>query len=280
MQAGKAGPLTNETNLVALDRDHPGFRDAVYRRRRGLIARAALAFEEGQPIPNIDYTDEEHAVWQTVWQKLSPVHARFACREYLDGLAHLPLQQDRIPQLSDVSAHLVRASGFRMLPVAGLVTSQFFLTQLSRQVFLSTQYIRHSSRPLYTPEPDLVHEVIGHAVSLSNPQLAALNQRFGQVAAQAPAERIFELERLYWYTVEFGTVLENGKPKAYGAGLLSSFGELGRFATNAFLRPFDVESATAHAYDPTDYQKMLFFVPSLAFLRERLDRFFADRFAV
>jgi phenylalanine-4-hydroxylase len=167
-----------------------------------------------------------------------------------------------------------------MLPVAGLVTSQVFLTQLSRQVFVSTQYIRHSSRPLYTPEPDLIHEVIGHAVSLTNPELAALNQRFGQVAACAPAERLVELERLYWFTVEFGAVLEDGKPKAYGAGLLSSFGELGRFSTDAFLRPFDVESATAYSYDPTDYQKLLFFVPSLAFLRERLDRYFSDRFAV
>lgn len=278
MQQSRA--RANEANLVNLDRDHPGFRDLAYRERRGHIARAALEFEEGQPIPTIEYTDEEHAVWQTVWQKLSPIHARHACREYLDGLAHLPLRHDRIPQLADVSAQLSRASGFRMLPVAGLVTSQVFLTQLSRRVFLSTQYIRHSSRPLYTPEPDLIHEVVGHASSLCNPDLAALNQRFGEVAAHAPAERIVELERLYWYTVEFGTVLQDGKPKAYGAGLLSSFGELGRFATDAFLRPFDVESATAHAYDPTDYQKMLFFVPSLAFLRERLDRFFSDRFAV
>jgi phenylalanine-4-hydroxylase len=264
--------------LVSLDRDHPGFRDQVYRDRRNSIARTALQFDETKPIPIIEYTEDENTVWTTVCSKLGALHARFACREYLDGFGKLPLAQNMVPQLAHVSERLHLASGFRMLPVAGLVTSKHFLSQLSRKVFLSTQYIRHSSRPLYTPEPDLIHEVVGHAASLCNPHLAALNQMFGQVATKAPDERIVELERLYWYTVEFGTVLENGKPKAFGAGLLSSFGELGRFATEAFLRPFDVNSAIEFAYDPTDYQKTLYFVPSLAVLMERLDRYFVERY--
>lgn len=270
--------MTNSADLVSLDRDHPGFRDEAYRRRRNGIAQAALNFVDGHPIPAVQYTDDEHAVWATVWDRLEPMHLHFACREYLAGLNDLPLAHDRIPQLADVSARLQQITGYRMLPVAGLVTSQVFLGHLGRQVFLSTQYIRHNSRPLYTPEPDLIHEVIGHAVSLCNPHLAAINTLFGQVAMRAAEARIVELERLYWYTLEFGCVLESGKPKAFGAGLLSSFGELGRFSTAAFLRPFDAASAIAHPYDPTDYQKLLFWVPSIAFLRERLDRYFADRF--
>jgi len=269
-----AEPMT----LVCLDRDHPGFRDQVYRDRRNSIARAALEFDENKPIPLIEYTAEENAVWATVCKKLEVLHARFACREYLDGFSKLLVSQNQVPQLAQISERISIASGFRMLPVAGLVTSKQFLSQLGRQVFLSTQYIRHSSRPLYTPEPDLIHEVIGHAASLCNPALACLNQMFGQVAMRAPDERIVELERLYWFTVEFGTVLEGGKPKAFGAGLLSSFGELERFATEAFLRPFDVNSAIKFAYDPTDYQKTLYFVPNLAVLMERLDRYFVDTF--
>jgi phenylalanine-4-hydroxylase len=269
---------TPATTLVSLDRDHPGFRDQTYRERRNSIAQIALQFDETKPIPIVEYTREEHEVWATVCNRLQSVHLRFACREYLDGAQKLSLSHNTIPQLADISERLFLASGFRMSPVAGLVSSKDFLVQLGRRVFLSTQYIRHSSRPLYTPEPDLIHEVVGHAASLCNPTIAALNQLFGQVAMKAPIERIEELERLYWYTVEFGTVLEGGKPKAFGAGLLSSFGELGRFSTQAFLRPFDVNSAIAVAYDPTDYQQTLYFVPSLAVLIERLERYFSDRY--
>lgn len=273
-----SGTPTGLSDLVALDRDHPGFRDAGYRARRNQIASVALSHTAGEPAPRIDYTADEKLVWATVWRRLRPVHQRFACQAYLQGLERLHLSAEELPQLAEVSTRLESLTGFRMQPVAGLVTSQRFLSQLASSVFLSTQYIRHGSRPLYTPEPDLIHEVLGHAASLCNPELAALNRLFGRVANLAPASRIDELERLYWYTSEFGVLLESGKPKAYGAGLLSSFGELGRFASDAFMRPFDPDVATALPYDPTDYQKTLFFVPDLPFLMVRLERYFADRF--
>ncbi len=273
-----AGPPAGPKDLVMLDRDHPGFRDKAYRQRRNHIAQLALQFEGNSEIPVVQYTGEETQVWTTVWQRLRPVHRRFACAAYLEGFGTLNLDPHHVPQLADVSQKLETFTGFRMLPVAGLVASKAFLSQLARSVFLSTQYVRHASRPLYTPEPDIIHEVIGHAASLCSPQLAALNRLFGEVAARSPESRIEELERLYWFTVEFGVVLEDGKPKAFGAGLLSSFGELGRFATDAFLSPFDPTQVTAKPYDPTDYQKQLYFVPSLDFLLERLRRHFADHF--
>lgn len=271
-------PPAHAAELVALDRDHPGFRDETYRMRRNEIARLALTAREGEPISEVAYTPEEHGVWALVHARLKPLHARFACQAYLEGLARLRLDDQRITQLGDISQQLEGLTGFRLFPVAGLVSSRAFLAALGRSTFLSTQYVRHSSRPLYTPEPDIIHEVIGHAASLCSPQLAALNRLFGQVAARAHENRIEELERLYWYTVEFGVVLENGRPKAFGAGLLSSFGELGRFAQEAFLRPFDPASATAHPYDPTDYQRQLYFVPSLEFVLERLKLHFDSCF--
>jgi phenylalanine-4-hydroxylase len=262
--------VAGEDDLVRLDPDHPGFRDPVYRARRNEIARIALAYKPGDPIPRIEYSEEEHAVWRAVWEKLAPVHARHACRAYREAHARLALDPTRIPQLADVNPALKARTGFQMVPVAGLVTSRVFLGQLGQGTFLSTQYIRHASRPLYTPEPDVVHELIGHAASLGDPELAGLNRMFGQQAASASDADITVLERLYWYTLEFGLVEEDGQRRAYGSGLLSSFGELGRFETEAFVKPFDPDEAAARAYDPTDYQAVLYVVPSLGELRRTL----------
>jgi phenylalanine-4-hydroxylase len=114
-------------------------------------------------VPRIDYTGDEHAVWREVSRELAPLHARYACAESLEASRRVALPRERIPQLAEVNAAIGPLHGFRMLPVAGLVTAKAFLTQLARGVFLSTQYMRHHSVPLYTPEPDVVHELIGHA---------------------------------------------------------------------------------------------------------------------
>jgi phenylalanine-4-hydroxylase len=265
-------PVAGAEDLVKLDPDHPGFRDPIYRARRNEIARIALAYRAGDPIPRIDYTAEEHAVWRTVREKLAPVHERFACAAYQEACQVLALDQQHIPQLADVNPALVARTGFRMMPVAGLVASRAFLGQLGRSIFLATQYIRHASRPLYTPEPDVVHELIGHAASLCDPALARLNRIFGQAATRATDEQITVLERLYWYTLEFGLIEEDGGPRAYGSGLLSSFGELGRFESSAFIKPFDPDEAAARPYDPTDYQALLYVVPSLEWVANSLER--------
>jgi phenylalanine-4-hydroxylase len=267
-----------EQDLVTLDRDHPGFRDPIYRARRNEIAAIALSYRHGDPIPRISYTEDEHAVWSTVWRRLAPMHARFASRAFLDGVGKLALDHQKIPQLADVNPVLQGLTGFRMVPVAGLVASRAFLGHLGESMFLSTQYIRHASRPLYTPEPDVVHELIGHASSFCNPVLAQINRLFGSVVRRASDEAVVELERLYWFTVEFGVVREDEKPRAYGAGLLSSFGELGRFVTDAFLEPFDPDEVVKTPYDPTDYQKTLFVVPSLEGLLTTLQRFLGARY--
>ena len=272
-------PLTDAEDLVQLDRDHPGFRDPAYRARRSEIARIALAYVPGTPIPQITYTTREQGVWQKVWEKLSPLHEKLACRGYLESCALLALDHRRIPQLSEVNATLAPRTGFQMLPVAGLIASRTFLGKMGQSIFLATQYIRHQSQPLYTPEPDVVHELVGHAASLCDPALARLNRLFGQAAERATDAEITWLERLYWYTVEFGLVEEKGGIRAFGAGLLSSFGELGRFETEASLRPFDPEEAAARPYDPTTYQAVLYVAPSFDALATQLEAWFTRRLA-
>jgi len=265
-------PVT-AADLVQLDPDHPGFRDAAYRARRNAIARVAMEYREGNPVPAVEYTEDEQKVWRTVWEHLDPLHGKYACRAYRECSDYVSLDRERIPQLAGVNAVLRRTTGFTMKPVAGLVSDRTFLGHLGRGVFLATQYIRHSSRPLYTPEPDVVHELIGHAATFCHPEFARLNRLFGKAADAADDERLARIARLYWYTLEFGVCREGGALKVVGAGLLSSFGELGRFETASELRAFDPDAIASTKYDPTDYQKTLFVADSFEDLIERTARY-------
>jgi phenylalanine-4-hydroxylase len=249
---------TDRNTIVQLDPDHPGFRDSDYRARRNRIAEIALTYVEGTPIADAPYSEEEHEVWRTIWRALEPAHREHACREYLSCVERLNLPKDRIPQLREVALRVEAVSGFQLEPVAGLVEPRVFLESLARGVFLSTQYIRHHSTPLYTPEPDVAHEIIGHAVTLASEQLAELNRLVGNAVKRTTSvEALERLARVYWFTIEFGVLREEGKVKAYGTGLLSSAGEL-EAMHGAELRPLDLEAASRCEFDPTTYQPVLF----------------------
>ena len=253
-----SGLAPDRNSIVQLDPDHPGFRDGEYRARRNRIAAIALEYQPGDFIPDAPYTVEEHEVWRTIWKALDEAHEEHACAEYLECVKRLNLPKDRIPQLREVSARVEAVSGFRLEPVAGLVAPRVFLESLANNVFLSTQYIRHHSTPLYTPEPDVAHEIIGHAVTLASPRLAELNRLVGQIVKRATsAEALERLARVYWFTIEFGVLREDGKVKAYGTGLLSSAGEL-EAMHKANLRPLDLAAASRQDFDPTDFQPLLF----------------------
>ena len=139
---------------------------------------------------------------------------------------------------------------------------------MGKGAFLSTQYMRHHSVPLYTPEPDVVHELVGHAASLFHPGIVRLSRLFGEAAWRTGDEGLRRLELAYWYTLEFGLVMEGGEAKAFGAGLLSSFGELGSFREKAELRPLDLEEACRRPYDPTRYQEVLYVSPGFSEMAE------------
>ena len=251
--------------LVQLDQDHPGFRDPVYRARRDAIARLAIDHRTGQRVPDAPYTDDEHRVWAVVFAQLTALRPR-VCVALRDAAEQLALPPDRIPQLSEVNHRIAAAHGMTIEPVAGLVQPGVFLTNLGQRVFLGTQYIRHHSQPLYTPEPDVIHEIIGHAASLTHEAIVEVSVAFGQAAARCADEDTQGIQRLiraYWYTLEFGAVWEQGEARALGAGLLSSVGELARFSTRATLRPFDLGTIGSTDFDPTTYQPHVFVAPGL-----------------
>lgn len=268
--------VADRNAIVQLDPDHPGFRDDEYRARRNQIAQLAMNYQPGDAIPDAPYTADEHLVWQTIWQALRSAHTKYACAEYLDAITRLNFSDDHIPQLREVNEKVHAISGFRLEPVAGLVQPRVFLENLADGIFLCTQYIRHQSTPLYTPEPDVVHEIVGHGVTLACPQLAELNRLFGQAVKRTTSPDALErLSRVYWFTIEFGVLLEDGVVKAYGTGLLSSAGELEEMR-DAKLRPFDLAAASFEKYDPTHFQPVLFCADSFSQMYGTLREFLTD----
>jgi phenylalanine-4-hydroxylase len=260
---------------VHLAHDHPGANDPVYRRRRGEIAAAALAWEPGEPSPGIEYSDAEQNVWRTVCREIAPKHERHAVNEYREALTRVNLPTDRVPGLDEVSARIEPISGWRYVPAAGLVPLREFYGALEQRVFHSTQYVRHHGMPLYTPEPDLVHEVIGHGNMLASPRFAELNRLAGQAARRLETKdgRDF-FAKVFWFTVEFGVLREHGELRAYGAGLLSSYGEIEEFRS-AEIREVDVAAMGVQDYDITHYQPILFAADGVEHLMEVVGGFFA-----
>src|SRR5690606_15058884 len=154
-------------------------------------------------------------------------------------------------------------TGFRYVPAAGLVPLREFFGSFAERTFHSTQYIRHHSAPLYTPEPDAIHEIIGHASQIASPRFAALYETVGAAVARLATDTALKfLADVFWFSLEFGVVREAGEIRCYGAGLLSSYGEIDEFR-HAQLRPLDVAAMGTISYDITHYQPVLFCADSV-----------------
>ena len=280
--------IANRTLVAGVDlmsEDHPGFHDAEYRRRRDDLSLKAQNHHWNEPIPRVEYTPEETAVWTAVWDKMEGLWKKYACQEFLRALElmkiHSGYSRTQIPQQEDISKFLQRRTNFRMRPVAGLLSSRDFLNALAFRVFFSTQYMRHHSHPLYTPEPDLVHEFCGHAPMFADQSFADFSQEIGLASLGASDEDIEKLARCYWHSVEFGLCRQDGENKAYGAGLLSSFGELEYACSEDHpgasdppeIKPWDPEVASHQEFPITTYQPTYFLAESLEDVKIQMRRY-------
>jgi len=267
--------MKSDAPIVTLTDDHPGFSDAAYRSRRAAIAAASADHPAAATPPTVAYTAVEDDVWRTVNDALADLHQEYATAEYLAGAAALQLRHDGVPQLADVSERLGSLTGWHLAAVPGLVPTRTFYGSLASRTFMSTQYVRHPSVPFYTPEPDVIHELIGHVNALASPRLAALYEAAGHASLRAVSDEALDrFSRVFWFTMEFGVVRERGELRTYGAGLLSSFGEIQAFR-DAELRPFDVEAMAAIDYDITRFQDVLFVADSFDAAESALLEFFA-----
>lgn len=260
-------------SITVLDIDHPGAHDPEYRRRRDEIAGLVAEWRRTPSrIPDVNYTDEESETWKTVVSRLEAKHAARASASYLRAKTKLGIGAGRVPQLSELDRRLSRDHGFRLAPVEGLIDSRSFLGALGDGVMRCTQYLRHASRPEYTPEPDLVHEVVGHVPTFTDADFVAFTKRIGRAAQTASEEGLSALERLYWFTIEFGLIREHGELKAFGAGLLSSLGEIDHcLGPEVERRPFVMADVLGTPYDFSAMQPKLFVIESFAQLRAETD---------
>jgi phenylalanine-4-hydroxylase len=203
---------------VHLSDNHPGAVDPDYRARRNALAALAMEWQPGTPPPVATYTEAEHDVWRTVCGELHGLHERLACAVYLEGKQRLGLPESRIPQLTEVNELLGPLTGFRYVPAAGLVPLLDFYGSLADGIFHSTQYVRHHSVPLYTPEPDVLHEVFGHGNCLAHDRFARLYRLAGEAARRVRSTDALEfVSKVFWFSLEFGVVRERGEVRCYGA---------------------------------------------------------------
>ena len=201
----------SEPRILELPDDHPGVTDMEYRARRAAIAEVAQFYRRPDPIPDVEYSPEEDHVWHIVSSELAAKHEEYACRAYLDSAKRLVLPADRVPQLREVDERLASLTGFHITPVAGLVPTRQFYGSLADRTFHSTQYIRHHSVPFYTPEPDIVHEIIGHANMLAGDRFADLYEAAGRASLRATTEESLGFfSRVFWFSLEFGVLWEDG----------------------------------------------------------------------
>lgn len=218
------------------------------------------------------YSPDQHVTWSLLFSRLAPLWERYANPHFLNGLQRLALSPKEIPQLGEINRRLTPLTGFAARAVGGYVAPEQFFAHLRRREFPTTVTIRDRCQLDYLPEPDIFHDVAGHVPMHTEPAFAEALVRFGECAGTAVEmgergreNRMLALARFFWFTVEFGLMRSAGGVKAYGSGLMSSFGELRQAIESPEVRrcPIDLGWVVNQPFEIDHYQPLLFIVESL-----------------
>lgn len=208
------------------------------------------------------YTPAQHAVWHALYARRMPALRDTASRIFLEGADAIGLDSRRIPDLAGLNRLLTPRTGWSAVPVAGFLPAREFFGCLARRAFPTTITIRPADRLDYVPEPDIFHDVFGHVPLHADPVFADFLQRFGAVASRAAdPDTIQRMARLFWFTVEFGLIREEGAVKVYGSGLISSHADAARaLGPDCERRPFTLAAVLAQPFRIDELQDLLFVV--------------------
>jgi phenylalanine-4-hydroxylase len=210
------------------------------------------------------YTDEQHDVWRTLYERRVEELESTGSDRVLRGLEQVGLRPDSVPDLRDVNRRLEPLTKWEAVPVSGFLPAGAFFESLARRRFPTTVTVRPRHQLEYLPEPDIFHDVFGHVPLHADPVFADALQRCGQlgVAARDERERT-ALTRLFWFTVEFGLVRERGEPRIYGSGLVSSAKDAANaLGDGCIRRPFNLEAVLQQPFAIDDLQPVLFVLES------------------
>lgn len=190
----------------------------------------------------IHWTPEENKTWATLMARQTGIVKPRASKEYLQGLERLNFPSDRVPQYAEINKVLGEHTGWAVEQVAALIPATEFFTLLSNKKFPAASFIRIPEELDYIEEPDIFHELFGHVPLLTFPEYASYMQRFGQLALSIRPKDRRRLFRLFWFTIEFGLLKQDGAIRAYGGGILSSIEETVYCIDSAVPKrvPFDV----------------------------------------
>ena len=210
------------------------------------------------------YTAAEHELYRRLFERQVAQLPGLACEEFVDAVQHLGVPT-KIPRFDALSERIYKATRWEVVAVPGLIPEEAFFSLLSRRKFPVTGWIRQPEEFDYVVEPDVFHDLFGHVPLLFNPMFADYMQAYGAGGLKASRLESCEyLARLYWYTVEFGLIDTSAGLRAYGAGILSSAGELRHSVTSALPRRvgFNLERIMRTRYKIDTYQASYFVVDS------------------
>jgi len=221
------------------------------------------------------YTPQQHAVWAELVSRRMPQLREHACAEYLDGFVKLGLREEIIPNLAEVNKRLRPLTGWNATPVSGFLPPDAFFEMLATRQFPTTTWLRSRDSLEYTPEPDIFHDVFGHVPMHAHPVFADFLQHYGKVCARLTdsahgkaKDKLERMGRLFWFTVEFGVIRQDGEIKLYGSGLISSHGESTkliegiRSGCGPEIRDFNLDQVLDQQFLVSEMQKVLYAVDS------------------
>lgn len=210
------------------------------------------------------YTAEDFKVWKLLYERLMPHLPGAAVPEYLEGIRRVGFTADRIPDFEETNKALQSFTGWQLEVVPGLIPDKDFFELLASKRFPASTWLRKLSELDYLEEPDMFHDVFGHVPLLTNADLVSYLQELSKIALNyiGDAYAIELMSRIYWFTVEFGLIRENGELRIYGAGILSSKGETqySLHDPKPARHPFDVEHILNTPYRKDEYQKEYFII--------------------
>lgn len=228
------------------------------------------------------YTPEEHGVWKTLFARQSRLLPERACDEFVRGMQDLPIGPDQIPNFEQLSEVLMKRTGWQVVAVPGLVPDDVFFEHLAHRRFPAGHFIRKPHELDYLEEPDVFHDVFGHVPMLMNPVIADYIQAYGEGGLRARRLGVLEkLARVYWYTVEFGLVMQDDGLRIYGAGIASSATETVFSIEDPSPNRvrFDLERVMRTRYRIDDFQETYFVLDHLDDLLDLAHIDFAPSYA-